>query len=457
MPEKSLSQFTAAKIGREIAAGKLDPVEVTQFFLDQVAGCEDRAIFLQVTAERALAEAAASRERYRRDAALGPLDGVPIAWKDLFDISGTVTTAGSAFYLNRPAADRDAPVVGHLAAAGMVGLGKTNLSEFAFSGLGINRTFGTPRNPHSGDEPRLPGGSSCGSAVAVARGLAPASIATDTSGSVRIPAAFCGVVGHQTSPGRIDRRGVGVLSKSLDTVGTITRSVEDCMLLDRALRARPPGPTAPLALNSVRAIVPSNYILDDAEAAVARSFETALDRLAASGLTIERPVVEALDRYAATSTEHGTLVTAEAYHLHKSDLDNDVDGRIDGDIAARLAKARGMSAYDLLVIQETRETLSPTVQQLLAGTSIMLMPCSPLTAPAIAPLLDDPDAFARVNLKTIRNSMLANFFGLCSLTLPCGTDESGLPIGLLVCAAPGSDHRLLRLGLSIENSLGQSD
>ena len=234
-----ISQLSALQIGRQIAAGAFDSVEVTEHFLDAIQACQDQSIFIEVTAKRAQNEAQASRRRYAENAPLGPLDGVPVAWKDLIDVQDVVTTAGSALYWDNPPAKQDAPIVRHLSAAGMICLGKTNLSEFAFSGLGINHRFGTPVNPNGFGLPRIPGGSSSGSAVAVARRLAPLSVATDTSGSVRVPAALCGLVGHHTSPGRIDRRGVSLLSMSLDTVGSITRSVEDCILLDQALRGQP--------------------------------------------------------------------------------------------------------------------------------------------------------------------------------------------------------------------------
>ncbi|HLW91377.1 MAG TPA: amidase family protein, partial [Roseiarcus sp.] len=204
---ENLEKQSAAAIGRAIAAGSLDPVEVAEFFLDRIERDRKNPSFILVTRERALKEADASRKRRGEGRLAGPLDGVPIAWKDLVDMAGERTTAGSALYANAAPKPDDAPIVANLAAAGMAALGKTNLSEFAFSALGLNPHFGTPRNPHDPVTPRIAGGSSSGAAVAVAGGLAPCAIGSDTGGSIRAPAGFCGIVGFKTSEGRIDKTG----------------------------------------------------------------------------------------------------------------------------------------------------------------------------------------------------------------------------------------------------------
>ena len=241
----NLEKRSAAEIGRLIAKGDLDPVEVAEFFLDRIERDRDNPSFILVTRKRALEEAEASRKRHREGRAAGPLDGVPIAWKDLVDMAGERTTAGSALYADSPPKERDAPIVANLAAAGMVALGKTNLSEFAFSALGLNPHFGTPRNPRDPATPRIAGGSSSGAAVAVAGGLAPCAIGSDTGGSIRAPASFCGIVGFKTSEGRIDKQGVFPLSRTLDTIGPMAHTVEDCVLIDMALRGQSTHARAP--------------------------------------------------------------------------------------------------------------------------------------------------------------------------------------------------------------------
>src|SRR5580700_8635161 len=194
---EKLERRPAAEIGRLVAAGSLDPIEVAEFFLARIERDRKNPSFILVTRKRALEEAAASRKRRREGRAAGPLDGVPIAWKDLVDMAGERTTAGSALFADSAPKKKDAPIVANLAAAGMVALGKTNLSEFAFSGLGLNSHFGNPINPRDPTTPRISGGSSSGSAVAVAAGLAPCAIGSDTGGSIRAPAAFCGIVGYK--------------------------------------------------------------------------------------------------------------------------------------------------------------------------------------------------------------------------------------------------------------------
>src|SRR5271170_4012062 len=239
MTTPDLATTSAAALARLYRKGTITPSEAADWFLDRIETATDRAIFIAMTAERARREAATSTARYRAGAPLGPLDGVPVAWKDLFDLVGTTTTAGSDIYRSAPPARADATVVRNLADAGMVSLGKVNLSEFAYSGLGLNPHFGTPRNPYDANVHRVPGGSSSGSAVAVAAGLAPVAIGTDTGGSVRIPAAFNGLVGFKTAEGSIDRTGIFALSPTLDTVGPLARTVEDCLLLYSALRGAP--------------------------------------------------------------------------------------------------------------------------------------------------------------------------------------------------------------------------
>ena len=248
----NLEKKSAAEIGRLIAKGNLDPVEVAEFFLDRIERDRENPSFILVTRKRALEEAEASRKRHREGRAAGPLDGVPIAWKDLVDMAGERTTAGSALYAGSPPKEKDAPIVANLAAAGMVALGKTNLSEFAFSALGLNPHFGTPRNPRDPATPRIAGGSSSGAAVAVAGGLAPCAIGSDTGGSIRAPASFCGIVGFKTSEGRIDKQGVFPLSRTLDTIGPMAHNVEDCVLIDIALRGQSTTPVRPLDLERRR-------------------------------------------------------------------------------------------------------------------------------------------------------------------------------------------------------------
>lgn len=447
---EGLERRSAADIGRAIAGGE-DPVEVAELFLARIAA-DPEPVFITVSADRARSEAAASRRRHADGRPLGPLDGVPVAWKDLFDVAGTPTTAGSALLRDAPPAAADATAVANAAAAGMVCLGKVNLTEFAYSGLGLNPHFGTPANPFDPATPRAPGGSSSGSAVGVARGLAPIAIGTDTGGSVRVPAAFNGLVGYKSSEGRIPKSGVLPLSPTLDTAGPLARSVEDCVLMDAALRgATTPSLSVPDAA-SLRIVVPSNMVLEDLEDAVAAGFEDALARLSRAGITIERRRLPMLDAMAEVTATHGSLTAAEAYWVHHDRVESADADRIDRRVVARILGGKRMSARDLVAIQQQRIVLGRALRAALDG-ALLAMPTVPHVAPEIAPLEADDALFHRVNLKTLRNTMLGNFFNTPGLALPTAVGGPGMPTSLLVSADPGRDERLLAAGVVIERCL----
>ncbi|HEY1452371.1 MAG TPA: amidase family protein, partial [Roseiarcus sp.] len=325
----NLEQQSAAEIGRLIAAGGLDPVEVAEFFLDRIERDRENPSFILVTRERALKEAAASRKRHRERRPAGPLDGVPVAWKDLVDMAGERTTAGSALFADSAPKQNDAPIVANLCAAGLLALGKTNLSEFAFSALGLNPHFGTPRNPRDAVTPRIAGGSSSGAAVAVAGGLAPCAIGSDTGASIRAPASFCGIVGFKTSEGRIDKRGVFPLSRTLDTIGPMAHTVQDCVLIDMALRRQSHTSVHPLDLGGVEFVVPDKTGIDDAEAAVAANLETVMKRLGAAGAKVTSRPVPSIGALRALSAQYGSLIEMEAYAEHRAVFDSDDARRMD--------------------------------------------------------------------------------------------------------------------------------
>lgn len=280
---KNIAQLSAL-----IQDGHLDPRALVEEIIDAIRQEADQAIFIGLTAERAAAEAEVASTRIREGRSRGLLDGIPVAWKDLFDLEGTVTTAGSTVLADDEPASRDADVVTALKQAGMICIGRTNMSEFAFSGLGINPHYGTPRNPLSTDGHRLPGGSSSGAGVAVAAGLVPVAIGTDTGGSVRIPAAFNGVVGYKASRGRYSMRGVYPLAKSLDSLGPLTRTVQDAVWVDAAMRGRTAADVQRVPLSSLSLVVPETVFFDGIEDEVAAAFEQAVDRLVRAGASVRR-------------------------------------------------------------------------------------------------------------------------------------------------------------------------
>ena len=314
---------TALALGRRLAAAELDAVALCEETLERARGVP--GAFTRLTEERARREAAASAERLRAGTPLGPLDGVPVAWKDLFDVAGTPTTAASSLRRDAPPAAADAPAVARLAAAGMVCVGKTNLSELAFSGLGLNPHYGTPDNPRGAG--RVPGGSSSGSAVAVAAGVVAVAIGTDTAGSIRVPAAFCGIAGFKPSAARIDRGGLLPLAPTFDSVGPLAHDVADLIAVDAALRGVRNGDGTAEGAPPLRLVVPAGDLVDDVEPAVAAAFAAALDALGAAGARIERRPLAALDRTLALIAEHGGPVAHEAWRVHEALLEASRRGR----------------------------------------------------------------------------------------------------------------------------------
>jgi aspartyl-tRNA(Asn)/glutamyl-tRNA(Gln) amidotransferase subunit A len=449
----NLEKQSAVEIGRLIARGRLDPVEVAEFFLARIERDRENPSFILVTRERALKEAAASRARHREGRAAGPLDGVPIAWKDLVDMAGERTTAGSALYAESLPKENDAPIVVNLAAAGMVALGKTNLSEFAFSALGLNPHFGTPRNPCDPATPRIAGGSSSGAAVAVAAGLAPCAIGSDTGGSIRAPASFCGIVGYKTSEGRIDKQGVFPLSRTLDTIGPMAHTVEDCVMIEMALRGQSSTPVRPLNLSGVEFVVPDKTGIDDAEPAVAANLDAVMKRLAAAGAKVKSRPIRSIGAMRALSAQFGSMVAIEAYAEHRAIFDSADAQRMDRRVVRRAIGGR-VSERDALNLQRGREEFIAALTDELKG-ALLVLPSTPMTAPAIAPLERDDELFRVTNLRAIHYTFLGNLFRMCGLALPSGTDSAGLPTGVQFLAPSGEDERLLSIGLSMESALSR--
>jgi aspartyl-tRNA(Asn)/glutamyl-tRNA(Gln) amidotransferase subunit A len=449
---ESLEKQSAAEIGRLIAAGSLDPVEVAEFFLGRIERDRDNPSFILVTRERALREAEASRKRHREGRTAGPLDGVPIAWKDLVDMAGERTTAGSALFADSAPKEKDAPIVASLSAAGLVALGKTNLSEFAFSALGLNPHFGTPRNPSDPVTPRVAGGSSSGAAVAVAGGLAPCAIGSDTGGSIRAPSSFCGIVGFKTSEGRIDKRGVFPLSRTLDTIGPMARTVEDCVLIDMALRGQSATPVRKDDLGGVEFVVPDKTGVDDAEAAVAANLEAAMKRLAGAGAKVTSRPAPSIGAMRALIAQYGSLIAIEAYAEHRAILESADAQRMDRRVVARALLGRAATGYDVINLQRGRERLIAALADDLKG-ALLVLPATPMTAPPIDALERDDELFRVTNLRAIHYTFLGNLFRMCGLALPSGTGAAGLPTGVQFLAPAGNDERLLSIGLSVERAL----
>ncbi|AZF03940.1 amidase [Pseudomonas sp. R5-89-07] len=438
----------ATSMAEAFASGQSDPVQVLEQAL--VHASTAPSVFISLTAERALREAEASAARWRAGQPLSAFDGVPLAWKDLFDVAGSLTTAGAAYRRQAPAALLDAPSVGLLCRAGMVSIGKTNLSELAYSGLGLNPHFGTPHNPNSRDQPRIPGGSSSGSGVAVAAGIVPIAMGTDTAGSIRIPAALNGVVGYRSSCRRYSRDGVFPLARSLDSLGPLTRSVRDALVIDDLLHGRAQTHSA-RSLKGQRFVLEQG-VLQDVEPAVRGNLLRAVDQLRACGALVDERPCATFQATLDLIRQHGWLGAFEAFALHQALLDSRDAEQLDPRVRRRLEAARTLPASQLIHLTDARRRLQHQLSDDLDG-ALLITPTVAHVAPALAPLEADDALFVSTNLATLRLTMPGSLLDMPGVSLPSGRDALGLPTGLLLSAPCGEDARLLRAALSVESAL----
>jgi aspartyl-tRNA(Asn)/glutamyl-tRNA(Gln) amidotransferase subunit A len=402
-------------------------------------------VFLKTRFEAAQAEAKAASP----DA---PLAGLPISIKDLFDFGGDVTSAGSVALVDAAPAAADALSVARLRAAGGVVVGRTNMSEFAFSGVGVNPHYGTPPNPCDTRTPRIPGGSSSGAAVSVATGAAFIGLGSDTGGSIRIPAALCGIVGFKNTASLTPLAGAYPLSTTLDTVCAMTRSVRDTILAHEILADRKVA-RSDKPLSAFRLAVATTQMLEGMDARVARAFERTLKLLRAAGAHVQEiPLAQIQDLGAIHST--GGFAAAESYAWHRQLLAQQ-GTRYDPRVRLRIERGAQIKAWEYLDLQRARAAWVADVGQALAGFDAVLSPTVPMVAPAIAdvaPGTDRDEAFFRVNALLLRNTSVVNMLDGCALSLPCHTPDE-LPVGLMVWHGAMRDDPILNLSLQIEQLL----
>lgn len=441
--------LTATALGGLIGGGVIDPVTVIGQTFAAIEACPDPAIFTRLHRDRAEREALASAARHAAGTARGLLDGVPVAWKDLFDLQGVTTTAGSTVLAGNAPAAADAAVVARLRDAGMITVGHVNMTEFAYSGLGLNPHYGTPSNPHGGLGEFAPGGSSAGSGVAVARHLVPVSIGSDTGGSVRIPAAFNGIVGYKSSAGRYPMGGIFPLSTTLDTVGILCRSVTDAILVDAPLRGTPLPVQSRAVVAGMRIVIPANVVFEGCEPAVIENFEASIQRLQAAGAVVERRAFPAFDEIISLHQMYGPLAAAEAYALHRERITGPEAERMDRRVAARIRAASSISMVDYVRMRQARDRLVAAMAAELGG-DFVAYPTVAITAPSIAALEADDAYFTRLNSRVLLNTLLGNVLDWCGVSLPNGVDARGLPTGFLLQGGPGRDDSLLAAALACE-------
>ena len=435
---------TAADLGRAIEAGEADPVALAEGMIEAIRAHEHGGrIYARLTEERALGEARAARERARAGIRRGPLDGVPLSWKDLFDTAGVPTEAGSKLLAGRTPS-LDAHVLATATAGGSVCLGKTHMSELAFSGLGLNPMTATP--PNVNDPGAVPGGSSSGAAASVAFGLAPAAIGSDTGGSVRVPAAFNDLVGLKTTHGRLSNEGVVPLVETLDTVGPLTRTVEDAALVLALLEGARPADLGGATLAGARLAVLETVAMEDLADAPARAFDAAVERLARAGARVTRLDVPAVAEAAGLAV---TLYAGEAYAIWRERIEAS-PGTLYHEIERRLSAGRDLRASDFIAARRALMRHRAAWGQATAGFDAVIAPTAAILPPSAERLASDTDYYVSQNLLALRNARIGNLMGSTGLTLPTGVPSCGL----MLLGPPMSEGRLLRLGAAAEAALG---
>jgi aspartyl-tRNA(Asn)/glutamyl-tRNA(Gln) amidotransferase subunit A len=440
---------TLLALQQRLDSGETTAVELTEAALariDDPAG-EGRRTFIKTWHERARAAARASDLLRAAGIRRSPIEGLPISVKDLFDVAGEVTLAGSVVLDDAPPAARDAAVVQRLQQAGAVLVGRTNMTEFAYSGLGLNPHHGTPRNPWDRATGRIPGGSSSGAAVSVTDGMAVTAIGTDTGGSVRIPSALCGLTGFKPTAARIPATGALPLSTSLDSIGPLAASVACCATLDAIMAGeRYVAPGAPV-LRQLRFAVPDRVVLDGADAQVHAMFERTLAAIRAGGAQIDVIALPEFEELAQINRSGG-FSGAEAWTWHRSLLTRGA-ARYDPRVASRILRGRDMTAADYIELRQARAGWIARVEARLAHYDALLMPTVPIVAPAIEPLVASDEAYFAANALILRNPTLINFLDGCALSLPCHAAGSA-PVGLTVAAPGGRDRAILEIGVALE-------
>jgi aspartyl-tRNA(Asn)/glutamyl-tRNA(Gln) amidotransferase subunit A len=400
---------------------------------------------LTVYESTARLEADAADARARAGMTLGALDGAIVSIKDLFDVAGEPTRAGSKILANAPPAAADAPVVRRLRAAGAVIVAKTNMSEFAFSGIGLNPHYGTPGNP--ADRARVPGGSSSGAAVAAADDMCEIAIGTDTGGSTRIPAALCGVVGFKPSRQRVPTEGAFPLSFTLDSIGPLARTVADCARADAVMAGEEPRPVEAAPLSGLRLGIPQGLPLTDFDATVAARFAAARQTLARSGVRLsDEPIDDFLAAMLRINAKSG-FAPAEAYSIHRERLAAH-GADYDPNVRARIERGSALSAADYVAMARERAELVRAMDARIADVDGLVLPTTPIVAPLIAEVATR-ETFAAKNMLLLRNAAIINFFDQCAISLPLPR-AGGLPVGLMLVARNGHDRRLFRMAAATE-------
>jgi aspartyl-tRNA(Asn)/glutamyl-tRNA(Gln) amidotransferase subunit A len=443
--------WTVAQLAADLAAGRTTSRRLTEQALARIAdpAGEGARAFMKVYADSALAEADFSDRLRKGGVRRSPVDGLPVSLKDLFDVAGDVTRAGSKVLSRK--AEADAPAVARLRAAGAVFVGRTNMVEFAFGTTGINPHYGTPKNPWDRASGRIPGGSSSGAAVAQADGMCVMALGTDTRGSVRIPSALCGVTGFKPTARRVPREGAFPLSYTLDSIGPLANSVACCATYDALLAGEAPAPLPELPVAGLKFLLPKSEVRDGLDREVETSFENAMERLKRAGAIVTEKRVPAFDR-SAEYFKGGGYAGAEAYAIHRHNADR--LGEYDPRVAKRVLLGKDLGAADYVDLGLMRAQFQREVEALLAPFDGFLLPTTPCLAPPIAEVNASDEDYFRWNGRILRLVGLVNFLDGCAVSLPC-QPRGAAPVGLMVSGPAMSDRRILAVAAAVEGVLAR--
>lgn len=441
--------WTVAQLSRELESGRTTSRDLVEQALARIVAPEGegKRAFMKVYADEARAAADYCDRLRKAGARRSSIDGLPVSLKDLFDVAGDVTRAGSKVHANE--AKQDAPAVARLRAAGAVFVGRTNMVEFAFGGVGLNPHYGTPRNPWERKTGRVPGGSTSGGAVAQADGMCVMALGSDTRGSIRGPSSLCGVTGWKPTASRVPREGAFPLSYTLDTIGPLANSVACCAAYDAVLADAPLGPLPSLQAKGLRLLVPRSSVLEDLDPAVAKAFAAALSRFSRDGAIVEEKPAPAFDRQ-ADYFKGGGYAGAESYYIHRNSLDrlDEYDPRV----GKRILLAKDFSASDYLALGDLRKSFMQETAVLAAPYDAIVMPTTACTAPTIAETEASLDDYVRWNMRILRNPGLINFLDGCAASVPCH-EPGTAPVGLMVCGTAHTDRHTLAVAAALERAL----
>lgn len=437
--------YTIVQLVDLLKTGAITSLALVKNYISKVDTYADETVFTQKTHGLALEQAKASDERRQKGASLSLLDGIPMVWKDNIDITHYHTSAGLMYDNPLPAKTHSAIYQSALS-LGMVCLGKTTLNEIAFSGLGINPKLGTPKNVFGRDRHHIPGGSSSGSAVAVAVGLAPAAIGTDTGGSVRIPAAWNGLVGLKTTQGLISTKGIVALSNTLDTIGFLTQDVTDASILHEHLGERK---TEITQMKKIRLGLLKNIVFGDIDAAVQKVFDRAIQKISESGIEVSAIKISQIDEVFNISASEGNIIAYEAFQ-NWGELIKQSPEIISENIKRRILAGEDLTSDKIEEVSKKIEVLKSRYLEKTYAFDGIIMPTIVIQPPLLSDFKNNGQFFDKTNALVLRNTRVANLLGLCSITIPVGNTPDGFPVGLMINAGPNEEHQLLAVSFVLE-------